>query len=109
MKRITIVCGAALLAIAGSLGYCQVRATQINAAFAKVAVGDTENDVIAKMGRPHRRVEGCGHSYSLNGRRIVGCAREYVYFPPWTIVEESWSIAFGDSGAVTHTAHFVSP
>jgi hypothetical protein len=58
------------------------------------------------MGRPHRIVEGCGYYY---GRPIAGCAREYVYFPPFTIVDEAWLIAFDAGGAVSHTAYFVSP
>jgi hypothetical protein len=106
MKRSIIVCGAGLLAIAASLGYCQARRMQIDAAFTKVVVGDTERTVIAKMGHPHQVIEGCGWYYT---KPIIGCAREYVYYPPWTIVDEAWLIAFGDSGTVTHTAYFVSP
>jgi hypothetical protein len=108
MKRSIIVCAAGLLGIATSLGYCEARRTQLSAAFAKVAVGDTEPEVITKMGRPHEVVEGCGWYYP-HLRPIAGCAREYLYFPPWTIVGEAWLIRFGDSGAVTHTAYFVSP
>jgi hypothetical protein len=106
MKRSIMVCGAGLLAIAASLAYCQGKRTQIDTAFAQVVAGDTEHDVVAKMGRPHRVVEGCGWYY---GKPITGCAREYLYFPPWTIVDEAWLIRFGASGAVTHTAYFVSP
>jgi len=40
---------------------------------------------------------------------VFGCAREYDYFPPWSIVDEAWAISFNASGAVIHTAHFVSP
>jgi len=79
---------------------------QLNAAFKKVVVGDTQRDVVAKMGRPHQVLEGCGYYYK---RPIVGCAREYLYFPPWTIVDEAWMISFNANGDVTNTAHFVSP
>jgi hypothetical protein len=65
-----------------------------------------EHEVIAKLGRPHQVVEGCGWYYR---KPIAGCAREYLYYPPWTIVDEAWLIAFGDSGAVIHTAYFMSP
>ena len=105
MRRSTIVAGAGLFVIAGSLGYCQARTMQLNAAFKKVVVGDTQRDVVAKMGRPHQVLDGCGY-YS---RRIVGCAWEYVYFPPWTIVDEAWAISLNANGVVINTAHFVSP
>jgi hypothetical protein len=104
MKR-SMILATALLLIAALLGYCQLRATQINAAFGKVAEGDTEQDVILKMGSPHQVLEGCGYY----GKAMIGCAREYVYFPPWTIVDEAWSISFSAHGVVIHTAHFVSP
>ena len=106
IRIIAIVPVAALLVIAGLLGYCQFRTTQFNTAFAKVAIGDTEHDVVMKMGRPHRVVEGCGYYYK---RPIVGCAREYVYFPPWTIAGEAWLISFNPDGSATSKAHFLSP
>jgi hypothetical protein len=106
MRSSSIVAGAVILVIGASLGYCHVRSTQLNAAFDKVVVGESERDVVGKMGRPHRIVEGCGYYY---GRPIAGCAREYVYFPPFTIVDEAWLIAFDESGTVSHTAYFVSP
>lgn len=81
MKRGFVVTGAVMLAIAASLGYCQVRTTHINAAFKKVKIGDADRYVIATMGRPHQVLNGCGYY----GRPIVGCAREHVYFPPWTL------------------------
>jgi hypothetical protein len=105
MRLGSILAGAGLLVIAAALGYCQVKSTQLNTAFEKIVIGESERDVIAKMG-PHRIVEGCGCYY---GRPIAGCAREYVYFPPFTIVDEAWLIAFGANEAVHHTAHFVSP
>jgi len=71
----------------------------------KVKVGDAERDVIAKMGRPHQVLDGCGYY----GRPIVGCAREYVYFPPWTIVDEAWAFSLNVNGVVINSAHFVSP
>ena len=73
-----------------SLGYCHVRSTRLNKAFGKVVVGESEPDVVGKMGRPHRIVEGCGYYY---GRPI----------------DEAWLIAFDAGGAVSHTAYFVSP
>jgi hypothetical protein len=82
MSRSAIVTGAGFLAIAASLGYCQVRTTQLNAGFAKVVIGDAERDVVAKMRCSHEVVKGCGHY----GRAAAGCAWEYVYYPPWTIV-----------------------
>jgi hypothetical protein len=94
-----IVAGAGLLLIAASLGWCHARSTQLNTAFEKVVVGDSERDVIAKIGRPHRIVEGCGYYY---GRPIAGCGREYVYFPPFSIVDEAWLIAFDATGTVDH-------
>jgi hypothetical protein len=106
MRPSRIVAGAGPLVIGASLGYCHVRSTQLNTAFGKVVVGESEPDVVGKMGRPHRIVEGCSYYY---GRPIAGCAREYVYFPPFTIVDEAWLIAFDANGAVGHTAHFVSP
>ena len=97
--------GAGLLVIAALVGYCQARTTQLNAAFKKVVIGDAQRDVVAKMGRPHQVLEGCGYY----GRPVIGCAQEYVYFPPWTIVDEAWSISFNANGAAINTAHFVSP
>jgi hypothetical protein len=105
MKRGFIVTGAVMLVSAALLGYCQVRATQLDAAFNKVKVGDSERDVIAKMGRPHQVLVGCGYY----NQRIGGCAQEYVYFPPWTIVDEAWAISLDANGGVIETAHFVSP
>ena len=105
MKRSSIFWGAGLLlVIAASLGYCPARTMQLNAAFATVVEGDTETTVVAKMGRPHRVLEGCGYL----GRPVAGC-REYVYFPPWSPVGEAWAIRFDAKGTVTSTAHFVSP
>lgn len=94
-----------MLVTAALLGYCQARTTQLDAAFNKVKVEDTERDVVAKMGRPHQVLDGCGYY----GQPIVGCAREYVYFPPWTIVDEAWAISLDANGVVIHTAHFISP
>jgi hypothetical protein len=108
MRRSTIVVGAGLLVIAALVGYCQARTTQLSAAFEKVVVGDTERDVIAKMGHPHQVLEGCGYYYP-HKRPIVGCAREYVFFPPWSIVDEAWTISFNANGNATNTAHFLSP
>jgi hypothetical protein len=95
-----------LLLVAMPLGYCHARTTQLNAAFNTVAIGDAEDDVVAKMGRPHRTIEGCGY---YHGRPAAGCAQEFVYFPPWTIVDEAWSVSFNESKVVISTAHFVSP
>jgi hypothetical protein len=78
MKRGFVVAGAVMLVTAASLGYCHVRTTLLDAAFNKVKVGDADHDVIAKMGSPHQVLDGCGYY----GQRIVGCARQYVYFPP---------------------------
>ena len=105
MKRSSVVWGGGLLVIPALLGYCHVRTTQMNAAFEGVVVGDTETTVVAKMGRPHRVLEGCGY---YHGRPIAGC-REYVYFPPWTVADEAWAIRFDANGTVTSTSHFVSP
>jgi hypothetical protein len=105
MTRGAIIVEAGLLAIA-SLGYCQVRTTWLNAAFEKVMVGDTESDVVAKMGRSSQIVEGCGWYYK---RPIAGCAREYVYLPSWSIVDEAWTIFFDANEAVSKKAHYVSP
>jgi hypothetical protein len=96
---------AAMLVTAALLGYCHVTTTQLDAVFNKVKVGDTERDVIAKMGRPHQVLDGCGYY----GRPVVGCAREYAYFPPWTLVDEAWTISLNADGVVINTAHFVSP
>jgi hypothetical protein len=101
----SIILATGLLVIAALLGYCHVRTKQTDAAFRNVAVGDAEHDVIAKMGSPHQVLEGCGYY----GKPRVGCAREYVYFPPWTIVDEAWSISFNAHSVVINTAHFVSP
>jgi hypothetical protein len=106
MRPGSIVIGAGLLLIAVSLGYCHARSTQLHEAFGTVALGESERDVVARMGRPHRIVEGCGY---YHGRPRAGCAREYVYFPPFTIVDEAWLIGFDTNGAVSHTSHFVSP
>jgi hypothetical protein len=106
MKPAFVVTAAVMLAAAVSLGYCYVRTTHLDAAFKKVKVGDADRDVIAKMGRPHQVLDGCGY---YNHRPIVGCAREYVYFPPWTIVDEAWTISLNANGVVINTAHYVSP
>jgi hypothetical protein len=71
MKRGFVVTGAVMLVTTALLGYCHVRTTQLDAAFNKLKVGDAERDVIAKMGRPHQVLDGCGYY----GRPIVGCAR----------------------------------
>ena len=105
MKRGFVVTVALMLVTAASLGYCHVKTTQLGAAFNKVKAGDAERDVIAKMGSPHQVREGCGYY----GRPVGGCAREYLYFPPWTIVDEAWAISLNANGAVIDTAHFVSP
>jgi len=106
MKRGFVVTAAVILGIAASLGYCHVRTTHLDAAFKKVKVGDADRDVIAKMGRPNQVLDGCGY---YGKRPIVGCAQEYVYFPPWTIVDEAWAISLNANGVVINTAHFVSP
>ena len=105
MKRGFVVTGAVMLVTAALPGYCHVRTTRLDASFNKVKVGDTERDVIANMGRPHQVLDGCGYY----GRPIVGCAREYVYFPPWTIVDEAWAFSLNANGVVIDTPHFVSP
>ena len=106
MTRSTIVTIAGFLVVAISLGYCHVRTVQLDEAFKKVKIGDVERDVVATMGHPHQIFEGCNF---YGPSRIAGCAREYVYFPPWTIVGEAWSISLNADGAVVNTAHFVSP
>src|SRR5215510_13386541 len=97
MTRGTSVTIAGFLVLAISLGYCHLRMVQLNAAFNRVKVGDVERDVVAKMGHPHEIFEGCNF---YGPSRIYGCAREYVYFPPWTIVGEAWSISLNADGAV---------
>jgi hypothetical protein len=105
MKRRFVLAGAPMFVTAALLGYCHMRTTQLGAAFSKVKLGDTEPEVIGKMGRPHQVLDGCGYY----GRPIAGCTREYVYFPPWTIVDEAWAISLNANGVVINTAHFVSP
>ena len=108
MRRSTIVAAAGLLMLLmfpALVGYSLVRSKQINATFEKVVIGDVERDIVAKMGRPHRILEDCDYY----GMSKVGCARLYVYYPPWSFAEESWAIALNENGAVIYTAYFVSP
>jgi hypothetical protein len=106
MRSTRIGSAVGLLVVAASIGYCQVRTTQLDAACRKVVVGESESDVIAKMGHPHLVQEGCGYMHS---RPVYGCVREYVYFPPFSIVGEAWSISFNERGEAIDTAHFMSP
>lgn len=99
---------AGLLIVTVSLGYCHLRRVQLNEAFEKVKIGDVERNVVATMGHPHRIFGRCDEYYPRS-RPIAGCAREYVYLPPWTIVDEAWLISFNADGAVINTAHLVSP
>ena len=50
MKRGSVATGAVMLVTAALLGYCQARTTQLDAAFNKVKIEDTERDVVARMG-----------------------------------------------------------
>ena len=105
MKRGFLVIAALMLVTAALLGYGHMKTTQLGAAFNRVKAGDAEREVVAKMGPPHQVRDGCGYY----GRPVVGCAREYLYFPPWTIADEAWAISLNTNGAVIDTAHFVSP
>jgi hypothetical protein len=101
MKRSFIVTGAVMLVTAALLEE-QSRSPQPPT---MVAVGEAEREVIAKMGRPHQ----VSRRLWLLWPTDSGMAREYVYFPPWTIADEAWAISLNANGVVIHTAHFVSP
>lgn len=107
MRQRTIILTAVFLVIVASLGYCHARTTQLNAAFNTVVEGkDTEPDVVAKMGRPHQVSEGCKY---YGGQPPYGCARQYVFTPPWSIVGEAWTVSLNADGLVIDKGHLVSP
>ena len=90
---------------------CTVISSQQARAFAKVHVGDTEQQVIGVMGKPADRE-------TSNGPRLIKygapactapCAQRLWYPNRISLDGEAWSVELGATGTVTAASHLTSP
>ena len=89
---------------------CSLQASQRTQALEKVAVGDTQESVVERLGQPSRS-ELPGHPYSLYASRgcVAPCAVRLWW--EWPVLRgiEAWSVDLGADHHVLQTAHWVSP
>ena len=89
---------------------CSFRVHQYNSGFVEVKTGDTEAQVIARLGKPSF-TERAGAPYLRYAS--MGCSApcaERLWWE-WPIVPgiEAWSVELANDRKVLHTYHWVSP
>lgn len=78
--------------------------------FVQIRVGDTRERVRQIMGYPTEATDatiGIYGSQRLVTNRVLGCTKQYWYYPFFT--PECWWIALGAQGHVLDTFHYISP
>jgi hypothetical protein len=89
---------------------CALQASQRTRALGKVAVGDTQESVIARLGQPSRN-EPRGQPYKAYASQ--GCIAPCVVrlWWEWPVFHgiEAWSVELGTDHRVLQTSHWVSP
>jgi hypothetical protein len=111
MSKALMMVGFAVIAVATfAIGACEVKTQHYNAAFSRVAIGDTAAAVIAKMGPPAVQ-EHAGQPYLRYA--TSGCTNPCAIRLWWELPimpgVEGWSVELDRGARVVHTAHWVSP
>jgi hypothetical protein len=111
MSKTPMVIGFTVLAVVASvIGACEIKTAHYNAAFSRVAVGDSETSVIARMGAP-AVWERAGQPFLRYASS--GCANPCTVRLWWEMPImpgiEGWSVELGKDHNVMRTSHWVSP
>lgn len=85
-----------------------------NNAFLRVQRGDSPARVIELCGQPARVTMGLETNMPWEDSREIDwtngpCVQEFHYYPPFSIVGESWEIGFNDQSNAVSKYHFLSP
>ena len=109
-KGLMVIGFTALAVVTSVIGACEITSRHYNAAFAHVAVGDSESSVIAQMGRPAVR-ENVGQPYLRYATSACTnpCAIRLWWEMPIMPGIEGWSVELGENRKVARTSHWVSP
>ena len=93
------------------VGSCSVISHQRESGFAQVNEGDTEQQVIGKMGAPTDRETSSGPRLIKYGAAacIAPCAQRLWFPNKLSLAGEAWAVDLDGSSKVVHTAHIVSP
>ena len=93
-----------------SVASCSYQASQRTQALDNIAIGDTSESVISRLGQPSKR-ELPGHPYTLYATQgcVVPCAVRLWWEWPVFRGIEAWSVDLGSDQRVLATAHWVSP
>jgi hypothetical protein len=105
-KFILIAIVIALVVVAARLELAFARYSRVERRFESVRVGDSKNDVIAKIGKPNYHAGKCGLIHAPD----KACALEYVYSHPFApIVPKYHIVAFSPDDRVIEASEWDSP
>lgn len=90
---------------------CSVVSSRKAQAFARIHVGDTQQEVIKVMGDPADRETAGGVHLTKYGvpACTAPCAQRLWYPNKLSLTGDAWLVDLGVSGQVVHTAHITSP
>ena len=97
-------------AVAIFVASCSLQARSRTHSLAKIAVGDTKQSVLDRLGQP-ARIETPSHPYLTYATQgcVAPCATRLWWEWPLFRGVEAWSVALDPAGRVIHTAHWISP
>jgi hypothetical protein len=104
-----VITACLVVMVAGIVAFACLRNSSLSEAFDSVNVGDSEQQVVARMGKPSWSERSCGKDFGQPGLPS-GCAHEFLYrnsFAP--LVPEYWSVSFDKEGRVIGKSDYVSP
>lgn len=89
---------------------CSVQANQRTRMLEKIAVGDTSQSVIERLGRPSR-IEPADQPYLVYASLPCTTPRSTRLWWEWPVSlgMEAWSVELDSNQEVLHTVHWVSP
>ena len=111
MKKIVATVSLVLMAAAVAfVSSCSIQANRRTDQLASIVVGDSEESVVARLGKPRVR-EPASQPYLLYATSActVPCATRLWWEWPVFRGVEAWSVELDISNKVVGTAHWVSP
>ena len=89
---------------------CSLQARSRTHSLTQVAVGDTKQSVLERLGQP-TRTESPGQPYLVYATRgcVAPCFTRLWWEWPFFRGVEAWSVELDSAGKVVHAVHWVSP
>jgi hypothetical protein len=109
-KVIRILALVAVVAAGVTIGACAFRVHHYDKALDEVVVGDSEAEVIARLGTPSFREAADAPYLRYTSRACATPCNERLWWE-WPIAPgiEAWSVELGHDRKVLRTYHWVSP